>query len=87
MEELAMLVAHVEELIERGDQTELADYLNELNISDVEELIDELPEYGPLFMETLSLKKSGQCVPYFRLPHPRKNPKKITCFIDSRALE
>src|SRR5699024_6995084 len=37
---------------------ELADYLNELNISDVEELIDELPEHGPLFLETLSLRRA-----------------------------
>lgn len=58
MEEIAMLVAQVEQLIERGDQNELADYLNELNISDVEELIDELPEHGPLFLETLSLRRA-----------------------------
>src|SRR5690606_28289046 len=58
MEEIDMLVAQVEQLIERGDQVELADYLNELNISDVEELIDELPEHGPLFLETLSLRRA-----------------------------
>lgn len=58
MEEIAILVAQVEQLIEKGDQQELADYLNELNISDVEELIDELPEHGPLFLETLSLRRA-----------------------------
>lgn len=58
MEEIAMLVAQIEQLIERGDHGELADYLNELNISDVEELIDELPEHGPLFLETLSMRRA-----------------------------
>lgn len=77
MEELAMLVAHVEELIERGDQTELADYLNELNISDVEELIDELPEYGPLFMETLSLKRAVNVFRILDFPTQERILKKL----------
>ncbi|GGE35404.1 MULTISPECIES: magnesium transporter [Sphingobacterium] len=77
MEELAMLVAHVEELIERGDQTELADYLNELNISDVEELIDELPEYGPLFLETLSLKRAVNVFRILDFPTQERILKKL----------
>ncbi|MGJ1203270.1 magnesium transporter [Sphingobacterium lactis] len=77
MEELAMLVAHVEQLIERGDQTELADYLNELNISDVEELIDELPEYGPLFLETLSLKRAVNVFRILDFPTQERIFKKL----------
>ncbi|WP_156307006.1 magnesium transporter [Sphingobacterium endophyticum] len=77
MEELAMLVAHVEELIERGDQTELADYLNELNISDVEELIDELPEYGPLFLEILSLKRAVNVFRILDFPTQERILKKL----------
>ncbi|GEM67276.1 magnesium transporter MgtE [Sphingobacterium mizutaii NBRC 14946 = DSM 11724] len=77
MEELAMLVAHVEQLIERGDHTELADYLNELNISDVEELIDELPEYGPLFLETLSLKRAVNVFRILDFPTQERILKKL----------
>ncbi|MVZ64305.1 magnesium transporter [Sphingobacterium sp. DK4209] len=77
MEELAMLVAHVEQLIERGDQAELADYLNELNISDVEELIDELPEYGPLFLETLTLKRAVNVFRILDFPTQERIFKKL----------
>ncbi len=78
MEELAMLVAHVEQLIERADQAELADYLNELNISDVEELIDELPEYGPLFLETLSLKRAVNVFRILDFPTQERIFKKLS---------
>ncbi|MGV6944312.1 magnesium transporter [Sphingobacterium kyonggiense] len=77
MEELAMLVAHVEQLIERGDRAELADYLNELNISDVEELIDELPEYGPLFLEILSIKRSVNVFRILDFPTQERIFKKL----------
>lgn len=52
------MVEHVELLVEQQNETELRDYLNSLNISDVEELIGELPDYGPKFIETLSLNRA-----------------------------
>ena len=78
MEEIAMLVAQVEQLIERGDQNELADYLNELNISDVEELIDELPEHGPLFLETLSLRRAVNVFRILDFPTQERIFKKLS---------
>ncbi|MGO1521826.1 MAG: magnesium transporter [Sphingobacterium sp.] len=78
MEEIAMLVAQVEQLIERGDQNELADYLNELNISDVEELIDELPEHGPLFLETLSLRRAVNVFRILVFPTQERIFKKLS---------
>jgi magnesium transporter len=42
---------------------------NNLNISDVEELIDELPEQGPRFIETLRIKPRGKCFPDIRFSH------------------
>ena len=77
MEELAMLVAHVEQLIERGERAELAEYLNELNISDVEELIDELPENGPLFLEILSLKRAVNVFRILDFPTQERIFKKL----------
>lgn len=58
MDELEMKVAFIKKLIEDNNLEELEGYLNELNISDVEKLIDELPEYGALFLETLNLKRA-----------------------------
>lgn len=45
-------------LIEAGNITVLRDYLDELNISDVENLIDELPEYASLLIDTLSINRA-----------------------------
>lgn len=77
MDELAMLVETVEQLIERNNRSELADYLNELNISDVEELIDELPEFGPLFLETLTLKRAVNVFRILDFPTQERIFKKL----------
>jgi magnesium transporter len=52
------MVEQVELLLELNEQTELQEYLNNLNISDVEVLIGELPDYGPLFIKLLSLNRA-----------------------------
>lgn len=58
MEELDVLTEQIEQLIEHGDLETLENVLNELNISDVEVLIDKLPEHGALFLEILSTKRA-----------------------------
>jgi magnesium transporter len=52
------MVEQIELLLEQHDDQQLQEYLNNLNISDVEQLIDELPDYGPKFIETLSLNRA-----------------------------
>lgn len=52
------MVEKVTALLELDNERKLKDYLNNLNISDVEELIGELPEYGPKFIETLSVNRA-----------------------------
>ena len=52
------MVEQIELLLEQNDPTELQDYLNNLNISDVEVLIDEFPEHGPLFIDLLSINRA-----------------------------
>jgi magnesium transporter len=52
------MVEEVTALLEQDSEKKLKDYLNNLNISDVEELIGELPEYGPKFIETLSVNRA-----------------------------
>ncbi|WP_164112671.1 MULTISPECIES: magnesium transporter [Sphingobacterium] len=78
MEELEMQVVYIEQLIEKGDLGELETFLNELNISDVEELIDELPEHGALFLETLSLKRAVNVFRILDFPTQERIFKKLS---------
>lgn len=78
MEELDMLVEQTEALIGSGDQEQLKAYLDELNISDVENLIDELPEYGPLFIETLSLNRAVNVFRILDFPTQERIIKKLS---------
>lgn len=50
-------VEEVLNLLEQNNDRQLKVYLNELNISDVEELIDELPQHAVKFMETISINR------------------------------
>ena len=52
------MVEQIELLLEQHDDQKLQEYLNNLNISDVAQLIDELPDYGPKFIETLATNRS-----------------------------
>lgn len=58
MEELDTLVEQTTLLLAEENQEQLKEFLDELNISDVEALIDELPDYGPTFIETLSVNRA-----------------------------
>ena len=78
MEELEMHVEQLEQLIEAQDLQQLADYLNELNISDVEELIDELPEHGALFIETLDLNRAVNVFRILDFPTQERIFKRIS---------
>lgn len=57
-ENIEQLTEQTKLLIEAGDVAMLRIYLDDLNISDVEDLIDELPEYAPLIITTLSLNRA-----------------------------
>src|ERR1700743_3550529 len=52
------MVEQAELLLEQEDHEQLQEYLNSLNISDVEVLIGEFPEHGALFIELLSINRS-----------------------------
>ncbi|MBL1410018.1 magnesium transporter [Sphingobacterium faecale] len=78
MEELEMQVVYIEQLIEGNNLAELEGFLNELNISDVEELIDELPEHGALFLETLSLKRAVNVFRILDFPTQERIFKKLS---------
>lgn len=78
MEQLDVLAEQIVELIEENDIQALENVLNELNISDVEELIDEYPEYGPLFLETLSLRRAVNVFRILDFPTQERIFKKLS---------
>lgn len=78
MDELEMRVTYIEKLVEENNLEELSVYLNELNISDVEELIDELPEYGALFLETLNLNRAVNVFRILDFPTQERIFKKLS---------
>lgn len=55
---IELLRAQSLSLVEIGDIQRLGDYLDNLNISEVEDLIDELPDHAPLLIETMSIKRA-----------------------------
>lgn len=78
MEELEMQVEQIELFIESKDNDGLQAYLNELNISDVEALIDELPEYGHIFIETLNLNRAVNVFRILDFPTQERIFKKLS---------
>src|SRR5690554_5424064 len=78
MEELDELVVQVEQLIAEGNEQQLKEFLDELNISDVEELIDELPDYGSTFIETLSVNRAVHVFGILDFPTQERIFKKLS---------
>jgi magnesium transporter len=72
------MVEQIELLLEQGDTTQLQEYLNNLNISDVEELIDELPEHGPKFIEILSINRAVNVFRILDFPTQERIIKKLS---------
>lgn len=72
------MVEQVELLLEQSDQKQLQEYLNSLNISDVEQLIDELPEYGSRFIETLNINRAVNVFRILDFPTQERIIKKLS---------
>ncbi|MFD0751369.1 magnesium transporter [Mucilaginibacter calamicampi] len=72
------MVEQIELLLEENNDEKLRDYLNNLNISDVEELIDELPEHGPKFIETLTLNRAVNVFRILDFPTQERIFKKLS---------
>lgn len=76
MEEL--IVEEVVELVEQGNDAQLKDYLDNLNISDVEHLIDELPQYAVKFIDTLSINRAVNVFRILDFPTQERIIKKLS---------
>lgn len=63
-QQLQSIIEKTEHLIEYGTDRDLQHFLEDQNISDVKELVDELPEQAPRFFEVLPI---GRSVHVFRI--------------------
>src|SRR5882672_2756048 len=72
------MVEQIEILLEQNDENQLQEYLNNLNISDVEILIGEFPEQGPLFINLLSINRSVNVFRILDFPTQERILKKLT---------
>jgi len=72
------IVEQIELLLEKDSEPQLKKYLNSLNISDVAELIDELPEHGPKFIETISLNRAVNVFRILDFPTQERIIKKLS---------
>lgn len=73
-----MVVEEVQELIDKENDKALKHYLDELNISDVEELIDELPQYAAKFIETISVNRAVNVFRILDFPTQERIIKKLS---------
>ncbi|HVW96935.1 MAG TPA: magnesium transporter [Mucilaginibacter sp.] len=72
------MVEQINVLLESESNRKLQEYLNNLNISDVEELIGELPEHGPRFLETLTLNRAVNVFRILDFPTQERIIKKLS---------
>ena len=73
-----MVVEEVQELLEKENDKALKQYLDQLNISDVEQLIDELPQYAAKFIETLSINRAVNVFRILDFPTQERIIKKLS---------
>lgn len=78
MKELEILVEQTEALMAVGTDQEQKDFLDELNISDVEALIDELPDLGPHIIESLSINRAVNVFRILDFPTQERILKKLS---------
>lgn len=72
-----MIVGEVVELLEQNKSAQLKDYLDNLNISDVEHLIDELPEHAVTFIDTLATNRAVNVFRILDFPTQERILKKL----------
>jgi magnesium transporter len=77
-ENLASIIEQTEHLIEYGTDADLLAYLEEQNISDVKELVDELPEQAVRIFELLPITRSVHVFRILDFPTQEKILKRLS---------
>jgi len=76
-ENIELLTEETKLLLETGDISMLRVFLDDQNISDVEDLIDELPDYAPLFIDTMSINRAINVFRILDAPTQERIAKKL----------
>jgi magnesium transporter len=71
------MVEELEKILELNDNEQLREYLDELNISEVEELIDEMPQSAPRFIDALTLNRAVNVFRILDFPTQQRILKKL----------
>lgn len=74
---LNQLVERTKNLIEAGNIENLNKFLDDLNISTIEDLIDEIPEYAAVIIDSLSLKRAVNAFRILDVPTQERIIKKL----------
>lgn len=72
------IVKQTKTLIKSGDRKKLNLYLDSLDISVIEDLIDELPDYAQLFIDTMSLNRAVNVFRILDVPTQERVIKKLS---------
>lgn len=75
--DLKHIVNQTQSLIKSGDKKKLRVYLDSLNISIIEDLIDELPDYAPLIIDTMSVNRAVNVFRILDVPTQERIIKKL----------
>ncbi|TZF81359.1 magnesium transporter [Pedobacter sp. BS3] len=75
---MEQLVEDIELLIENGNDRKLKKLLDGLHISEVEQLVDEMPEHAALFIETLSINRAVNVFRILDFPTQERIFKKLS---------
>lgn len=78
MENIEFILGQVESLLEQNDTQGLFLFLEDLNISEVKDLIDEVPEYGPKFIELMSINRAVHTFRILDFPVQQRIFKKLS---------
>lgn len=75
--DLKHIVHQTQLLIKSGDKKKLRTYLDSLNISIIEDLIDELPDYASLIIDTMSVNRAINVFRILDVPTQERVIKKL----------
>ena len=75
--DLKHIVNQTQSLIKSGDKKKLKTYLDSLDISIIEDLIDELPDYAPLILDTMSINRAVNVFRILDVPTQERVIKKL----------
>jgi magnesium transporter len=78
MENIETLIEEIEMLIERNDEQALFTLLEDLNISEVKDIVDELPQHGARFIELLPLNRAVHVFRILDFPVQERILKKMS---------